>query len=71
MDTTPTSNLTATANMHTEADFVKQAELAKSALQQFTAVMGFENADETKHSALNKVMKTIVCHFHVIFMFFT
>ena len=52
--------------MHTEAVFVKK--VTKSTLQQFIAVMGFENANETKHSALNKIMKTIVCCFYVFYL---
>jgi hypothetical protein len=48
-------------NMRTEAEFLEQAELSRSALQQFIAVKDFENADELKRTALNKVMKNTVC----------
>ena len=48
--------------MRTEAEFLEQAALAKSALQQFIAVKDFDNADETKRSALNKLMKHTVLY---------
>jgi hypothetical protein len=51
--------------MQTEANFVAQAELARSALQQFVAVKDFENADETKRSALNKLIKQTVRSFKI------
>jgi hypothetical protein len=63
MDTTPTPaalKSTTPDNMRTEAEFIAQAELARTALQQFVAVKDFDNADETKHIALNKLMKTTV-----------
>ena len=63
MDATSTSISpisTITDTMRTEAEFLEQAELARSALQQFIAVKDFDNADETKRSALNKVIKNTV-----------
>ena len=63
MDSTPTSDTV----MRTEASFVEQATLARAALQQFIAVKDFDNADEIKRSALNKVMKHTVCNFSFIF----
>ena len=55
--------------MRTEAEFLEQAELARSALQQFIAVKDFDNADETKRSALNKLMKYTVCFASFLFHF--
>lgn len=52
--------------MRTEAEFLEQAELARAALQQFIAVKDFDNADEMKRSALNKLMKTTVRLLHVL-----
>ena len=56
--------------MRTEADFLEQAALAQSALQQFITVKDFDNADETKCSALNKLMKHTVLYspkfYHII-----
>jgi hypothetical protein len=66
MDTTSPSlepNTVNTMPGRSETEFVEQAELARSALQQFIAVMDFENADEVKRSALNKVMKNTVGFF--------
>lgn len=57
----PASTTTDDTDMRTEAEFIAQAELARTALQQFIAVKDFDNADDTKHSALNKLMKTTVC----------
>jgi hypothetical protein len=56
-----------TVNMRTEAEFVEQAELARSSLQQFIAVQDFDNADEIKRGALNKVMKNIVSVLLILF----
>ena len=57
----PTSSISPTAvTMRTEAEFLEQAELARTALQQFVAVKDFDNADETKRSTLNKLMKHTV-----------
>lgn len=46
--------------MRSEAEFIEQAELARSSLQQFVAVQYFDNADELKRGALNKLMKNTV-----------
>ena len=46
--------------MRTEAEFVEQAELARSSLQQFITVQDFDNADEIKRGAINKVIKNTV-----------
>lgn len=54
-----------TVNMRTEADFIEQAELARSSLQQFIAVKDFDNADEVKRGALNKLMKNTVRVLHI------
>ena len=43
--------------MRTEAEFVEQAELARSSLQQFITVQDF---DEIKRGAINKVIKNTV-----------
>ena len=50
-------------SMRTESEFLAQAKLAQAALQQFIAVKDFDNADETKRSALNRLMKTTVRSF--------
>ena len=49
--------------MRTEAEFLEQAELARSALQQFAAIQDFENADDLKRGALIKLIKAIVRNF--------
>ena len=55
----------------TEVDFVEQAEHARTALQQFIAVKDFDNAEDVRRNAFNKVMKYTVrsfiflIHFHV------
>ena len=46
--------------MRTEAEFLEQAELTRSALQQFATIQDFENADDLKRGALNKLIKAIV-----------
>ena len=46
--------------MRTEAEFVEQAELTRSSLQQFITVQDFDNADEIKRGAINKVIKNTV-----------
>jgi hypothetical protein len=50
--------------MRTESEFVEQAELARTSLQQFVAVKDFDNADEIKLKALNKLIKNTVSCFH-------
>ena len=47
----------------TEADFVEQAEHARTALQQFIAVKDFDNAEDVRRNAFNKVMKYTVRSF--------
>jgi hypothetical protein len=49
--------------MRTEAEFIEQAELARSSLQQFVAVKDFDNADDIKVKALNKLIKNTVSRF--------
>jgi hypothetical protein len=46
--------------MRTEAEFVEQAELARSSLKQFIAVQDFDDADEIRRGALNKLIKHTV-----------
>ena len=54
-----------------EAEFLKQAELTCSSLQQFIAVQYFENADEIKRGVLNKLIKnTVRCLFLHFLSFF-
>ena len=55
-----TVSLPLNSTMRSEAEFVEQAELARSSLQQFAAVKDFNNADELKISALHKLIKTTV-----------
>ena len=52
--------------MRTEAEFVEQAENAQTALQQFVAVKDFDNADDLKRGALNKLIKAIVRTFYFL-----
>ena len=54
------------------AEFIGQANLARAALQQFAAIKDFENADEVKRAALNKLIKHTVCTFYfIVFQFLT
>ena len=71
MDNLPSVSISLPPNstMRTEAEFIEQAELARSALQQFVAVKDFNNADELKISALHKLIKTTVILFIFIFFF--
>lgn len=71
MDNLPSVSISLPPNstMRTEAEFIEQAELARSALQQFAAVKDFNNADELKISALHKLIKTTVILFIFIFFF--
>jgi hypothetical protein len=60
-----------TVIMRTEAEFVEQAELARSSLQQFIAVQDFDNADDIKRGALNKVIKNTVTVFIIFLRLFS
>lgn len=64
-----TSEPSTTVNMRTEADFVAQAELARTALQQFAAIKDFEDADDLKRSFLNKLIKATVSRFRHFYIF--
>lgn len=59
MDANTTPSPTSPAR--TEAEFIEQANLAKSALKQFVESKKWENADDMVLVALNKLIKTTVC----------
>lgn len=66
-----TTDTSTVDTMRTEAEFVEQAELARTALQQFTVIKDFANSDGAKLCALNQLIKVTVCcplHFLLFFM---
>ena len=68
---TPISSISNTTDtMRTEAEFIEQAELARTALQQFVAIQDFNNADDLKRGALNKLMKSTVSFSPIYSVFF-
>jgi len=66
----PVTTTNVDSTMRTESEFLVQAKLAQAALQQFVAVKDFDNADETKRSALNRLMKTTVRSFSLFYDFY-
>ena len=64
-----TVSLPLNSTMRSEAEFVEQAELARTSLQQFVAVKDFNNADDLKIGALNKLIKDTVILIIFIFSF--
>jgi hypothetical protein len=48
-------------SMPSEASFIKQAELAREALKNFTTVSGLVNAPNIVRPALNDVVQATVC----------